>query len=357
MRSLDPIYFAPQPKLGGGWICYKDSPSPPPPPDYKGAATATSQSSTQAAITNYLLNLGNQSTPLGTRKYTQNGTFSVPGIGDQAGFDIPRYDSSIEMTPEGKGIYDQQMGISKGLLGLGQGSLDQTRASLGQPQDLSSVQDIADKSYANYTARLDPQWDQRKKQFDAQMANQGIVAGGEAYDNASRDFGQQRNDAYTQANQAAINTMPQTYQLSTAERMQPLTELNAIRTGAQPQMPQFQATPTAGGAQGANMLGAQGLQNQYDMGLYNSQVGQSNSMTNGLMGLAGTIGAAFISDRRMKRDIEKVGDDPRGFGIYKFRYLWDDVERTGVMADEVEKIIPEAVIDVGGVKAVNYGML
>ena len=31
--SQDPIYFAPQRKLGGGWICWKDSPSPPPAPD------------------------------------------------------------------------------------------------------------------------------------------------------------------------------------------------------------------------------------------------------------------------------------------------------------------------------------
>lgn len=272
----------------------KDSPSPPPAPDYKGAANATSQSSTQAAITNYLLNLGNQSTPLGTRKYTQNGNFSVPGIGDQPGFEIPKYDSSIEMTPEGQGLYNQQMGISKGLLGLGQGSLDQTRASLGQPQDLNSVQDIANKSYSNYTSRLDPQWDEKKKQFDSQMANQGLVAGGEAYDNASRDFGQQRNDAYTQADQAAINTMPQTFQLSSAERMQPLTELNAIRTGAQPQMPQFQATPTAGGAQGANLLGAAQAQSGYNQGLYNSQVGQQNSMMSGLMGLGGSFAPMFF---------------------------------------------------------------
>ena len=289
MRYLDPIYFAPQPKLGGGWICWKDSPSPPPAPDYTGAAQATSQGSAQAAVANSLLNMRNTSTPLGSQSFNQIGSYDIPSIGGQPGFSIPRYDQSISMTPAGQNLYNQQMGLSTGLLGLGQGSLDQTRASLGRPQDFGSVRDIADQSYAAQTARLDPQWDQRKGQFDQQMANQGITAGGEAYDNAARDFGQQRNDAYTQARLAAQQTMPQTYQLSTAQRMQPLTELNAIRTGAQPQMPQFQGLPAAGGVQGPNMLGAAQAGYGGALDQYNSQVGSNNAMTSGLFGLGGSI--------------------------------------------------------------------
>ena len=83
--------------------------------------------------------------------------------------------------------------------------------------------------------------------------------------------------------------MPQTFQLSSAQRMQPLTELNAIRTGAQPQMPQFQAVPTAGGAQGPNMLGAVSAQGQYDQGLYNADVASQNATMSGLFGLGGAV--------------------------------------------------------------------
>ena len=332
----------------------KDSPSQPAAPDYTGAAQATSQGSAQAAVANSLLNMRNTSTPLGSQSFNQIGSYDIPSIGGQPGFSIPRYDQSISMTPEGQNLYNQQMGLSTGLMGLGQSSLDQTRAALGQPQDMSSVGDIANQSYAAQTARLDPQWAQRKGQFDQQMANQGITAGGEAYDNAARDFGQQRNDAYTQARQAAISTMPQTYQLSTAQRMQPLTELNAIRTGAQPQMPQFQGQPTAGGVQGANMLGAAQGQNQYNMGLYNSGVGEANSFNSGLMSIAGALGAAMISDRRLKRDIRKVADDPRGFGWYSFRYLWSDRPQIGVMADEVPHA---AVRHPSGFLMVDYGRL
>lgn len=355
--SQDPIYFAPQPKFGGGWICYKDSPSPPPAPDYAGAARATSAGTVQASIANNLMGHPNINTPLGSQTWRQTGTASVPGAEGNPGIDVPTYTQDVNMTPAGQGLYDQQMGLSTGLMGLGQNSLNQTRASLGQPQDFNSVRDIANQSYADQTARLDPQWEQRKGAFDQQMANQGITAGGEAYDNASRDFGQQRNDAYTQARQAAISTMPQTYQLSSAQRMQPLTELNAIRSGAQPQMPQFQPTQYSMGAQGPNMSGAAGQQNQYDMGLYNSQVGEANSFNSGLMNLGGAIGSAWIkSDRRLKSNIIRIGDHPLGIGIYA--YGIDGRHEVGVMAQEVLEVKPEAVLQhPSGYLMVNYGAL
>src|SRR6185295_8073884 len=100
MRNLEPFYFAPQPKFGGGWVAYKDSPSPPPAPDYAGAATATSQGSAQAAIANSLLNQRRTTTPLGTQDFSQIGTYDVPGIGGQPGFSLPKYEQNITMTPE-----------------------------------------------------------------------------------------------------------------------------------------------------------------------------------------------------------------------------------------------------------------
>lgn len=292
--QLEPFWFAPTPKPGGGWIAHKDSPSPPPAPDYTGAARATSAGSVQASIANNLMAHPNIYTPLGSQTWTQTGTQTIPGADGNAAVDVPTYGQNVDMTPQGQDLYNRQLALSQGLMGLGQSSLDQTTASLGKPQDFSSVKDIADQSYANQTARLDPQWAQNEEMQGSQLANQGITQGSEAYNNAMRTFNQGKNDAYTQARQAAIATMPQTYQLSTAQRMQPLTELNAIRSGAQPQMPQFQPTQYAMGAQGPNMLGAAGAQSQYDMGLYNSQVGSQNSAMSGLFGLGGAIGSAAL---------------------------------------------------------------
>jgi hypothetical protein len=258
MRSLDPIYFAPQPKLGGGWICYKDSPSPPPAPDYKGAAEATARSQ-----------MGSQYTPYGSNVYT-------PDSNSPSG-----YRSTINLDPKAQQTLDSQLNISQNLGNLTEQQLGRVNQQYGQPMDMNSVQQVADQSYADQTARLDPQWEQRKQQFDQQMANQGITAGGEAYDNASRDFGQQRNDAYTQARQQATANMPQTYQLANSVYNQPLNTLNAIRTGAQIQNPQFSQQPAT------NYLGAAQGQGQYDQGLYNANVGQQNAMMSGLFSLGG----------------------------------------------------------------------
>jgi hypothetical protein len=351
------LYWSPQPKLGGGWIAYKDSPSPPPAPDYAGAARATSAGSVQASIANNLMAHPNIYTPLGSQTWTQTGTSTIPGAEGNAPVDVPTYAQNINMTPEGQDLYSRQLALSKGLMGLGQGSLDQTTASLSKPQDFQSVQDIADQAYKAQTSRLDPQWAHNQEMQDAQLANQGITRGSEAYDNAAREFGQQKNDAYTQARMAAISTMPQTFQLGTAERMQPLTELNAIRSGAQPQMPQFQPTQYSMGAQGANQLGAAQAQTGYNQGLYNSQVGQQNSFMSGLFGLGGAALAAPVgtfSDRRLKRDIVRVADDPRGFGWYLFRYLWSAWPQVGVMADEVPYA---ATRHPSGFFMVDYGRL
>ena len=279
MRSQDPIYFAPQRKADGGWICWKDSPSPPPAPDYTGAAQATASGNLEAARAATSANRINQYTPYGSQTYTQLGP-------DQ-------WRSDLNLAPQAQQTLDSQLNVSRNLGNLTEEQLGRVNQQYSQPMDLSSVQQVADQSYKDQTARLDPQWDQRKAQFDQQMANQGITAGGEAYDNASRDFGQQRNDAYTQARQAALSTMPQTYQLASSTYNQPLNTLNAIRTGAQIQNPTFQQAGMQQATPGANYLGAAGQQGQYDQGLYNSQVAGQNSMMSGLFSL-GSAALPFI---------------------------------------------------------------
>ncbi len=268
---------------------YFDKPDPPPAPDYAGAAQATSAGSAQAGIGSNIMAHPNVSTPLGSQTWDQNGVYHVPSIGGIPGFDIPMWNQNITLSPEQQALYDKQNQLSQGILGLGNNSLNQVKNAISQPQDLNSVQKVADQAYNAQTARLDPQWDQRRDQEYTRLANQGLTAGGEAYDNSMRDFNQGENDAYQQARLAAISTMPQTYQMDTAQRNQPLTEFNAIRTGAQPQMPQFQASQYSG-MQGPNMLGAAGMQGQYNQNLYGQQMAGSNAMMGGLFDL----GAAYM---------------------------------------------------------------
>ena len=55
--------------------------------------------------------------------------------------------------------------------------------------------------------------------------------------------------------------------------------------------------------------------------------------------------APFFSDRRLKEDVKRIGKTDDGLPIYSFKYKGDDAEQThvGFMADEVEKVKPEAV--------------
>jgi len=72
---------------------------------------------------------------------------------------------------------------------------------------------------------------------------------------------------------------------------------------------------------------------------------------------AGTVASAF-SDRRLKTDIERIGEREDGLGVYLFRYLWSPARFIGVMAQEVLKVKPEAVIHTpSGFMAVDYGAL
>jgi len=50
-----------------------------------------------------------------------------------------------------------------------------------------------------------------------------------------------------------------------------------------------------------------------------------------------------MSDSRLKKDIKKIGESIDGHNIYKFKYLDEENEYIGVMAEEVYAKKPEAV--------------
>ena len=89
------------------------------------------------------------------------------------------------------------------------------------------------------------------------------------------------------------------------------------------------------------------------------------------MGLTGTqsdifmaANAMMFSERGLKENISRIGAHPLGFGLYLFDFKQECRARCGVgrqfgvMADEVEKIVPQAVaLDADGFRMVNYAML
>jgi len=78
------------------------------------------------------------------------------------------------------------------------------------------------------------------------------------------------------------------------------------------------------------------------------------------LGSLGTLAMSLpgVSDRRLKKNIRQIGSLPSGLGIYSFDYIEGGRSQVGVMADEVEQVIPAAVITMAnGYKAVFYSML
>ena len=81
-------------------------------------------------------------------------------------------------------------------------------------------------------------------------------------------------------------------------------------------------------------------------------------------GLTDPSGWLASSDIRMKENIELIGQLPSGLNVYNFEYkpkfkdLAGHGAFTGVMAQEVEKVIPKAVVTMpNGYKAVNYSLI
>ncbi len=65
----------------------------------------------------------------------------------------------------------------------------------------------------------------------------------------------------------------------------------------------------------------------------------------------------FTSDRRLKKDVTKVGKHENGLNLYRYRYVWGGPEWIGVMAQEVALIHPKAIVPVNGWLAVDYGKI
>lgn len=128
-----------------------------------------------------------------------------------------------------------------------------------------------------------------------------------------------------------------------------------------------------GATQGYTGYGDTGLQRYFGSISSPGGYGQQNSQTNpGLLGMIGGIGsiiAPFMSDARLKKNIEPVGlmiitgddGDKHSLNVYDYLYAWeseDDPKTRGVMAQELLPIKPSAVVTLpNGYMAVHYSML
>jgi hypothetical protein len=202
--------------------------------------------------------------------------------------------------------------------------------------------------------RLDPLISQRDEDLRTRLANQGIKAGSDAYAREMNTFNQGSNDAY---NSLLLQGRSQATQEQLAEDNQRINQIGALMSGGQVSQPTFAAGTNQPQLPTVDYAGLVESNYQNQVGAYNAQNAQRQQMLGGLFGL----GSSFImkSDERSKKDIKKVGR-LMGQNLYEFRYKEQDrgaPKTVGVMAQEAEKKRPDAVLEIGGVKHVDYGRL
>ena len=340
----------------------KSAPSAPPPPDYVGAAKETASGNLDAARANIAANRVNQITPYGNVNYAMTGE-------DKYG--NPTWTATQTLAPDQQRLLDIQNQLSIGTGELGEKGLGYVKNMIDKPFDVSSLPSTGfnpSQSYQDaYMQRLAPQIQQGREKLEQQLANQGIQLGSEAYDRAMRNQAQRENDLLLGATTQGFGVGQQARQSALQEqaylRNEPLNTLSAVRTGAQVQGPTFVNPAMQANTAGADILGATQMGYNAQMGAANAQNAANNAMTQGLFSLGG---AALMSDIRTKENIKAIGWLPNGLPVYEYEYkpefkdhpLAGHGTHTGVMAQEVEVMYPNAVITLdNGYKAVDYGRL
>jgi hypothetical protein len=245
-----------------------------------------------------------------------------------------------------------QTALSNDAIDRGRASLTSGLRSAGFSQALGAAQQDANRQ-------------QNTNDMNAQLMGQGadrtLNAAGQLANIAGQYGDQQRANI---ASQGGIGAILQ--QLAQNRAQAPLSLLGT-------QAALFSGLPlglvhgqTEDGTANGTQTGQSTTKTSDPMGTFGGLLSGAGSLASGLgaMGLgfgagAGGLGSlAMLSDRRLKRDIVKLGERADGLAVYAYRYLWSKAQEVGLMAQEVLGVKPEAVVTLpSGYLALDYGKL
>ncbi len=183
-----------------------------------------------------------------------------------------------------------------------------------------------------------------------QTYNQNLGAAQFANTSQNQQFNQN-------ASNATLNNSGRQQQIQEASYLRnlPLNDIAALLgTGGGVQNPTFSNVAQVGVAapdyQGAVYANYNAANQQYQQ----AQQAKASGLGS-IFGLAGTLGSAAISDRRLKNNVQRIGTLANGVATYVFTYIGSAARHFGVMAQDVLKVQPEAVIVMpSGYMAVDY---
>lgn len=314
-------------------------PKAPAPPDPRQTSQASTSTNVGTAIANTMMQNMGQVGPTGSLSYDQTGTHTWRDPYTGQSYDIPQFTATTTLSPEMQRVHS--------------GLLNQAGSVVGNlsSEPMRSFDDYRAQSLEALMGRMNPMFDRDRASMETRLANQGIGMGARAYGSAQDDFSRGVNDARLGAIAASGDEQARMMQMDAARRAQPINEITALLSGSQVANPQFAVNRPSGIA--TTDVGGLINQNfQQRQGNYQSQMGNWQSGIGGLFGM----GAAFLSDERAKTDVRKVGETDDGLPIFTYRYKTGGPRQMGVMAQDVQRKNPDAVVRRGdGLLAVDYG--
>jgi len=237
-------------------------------PDPMMSSMIQAQLYKDAAREQQKMNMVSQTTPYGSLDYE-----SDPSSPSQ-------YRARQQVSPEIKKVLDANIGLSGDVTDVSRNLVSNARDRMATPLDLSydtNAMRIADLQRKT----LDPMWQQRQNQFDQTMADRGLVPGSQAYTNAARDFGMQRDNAY---NNMFLSSWDKANQNAITEYQMPFNSLASLKGGTQiTNAPELGLTQTPQETiQAPDYMGMQ-------QSNYSTKASMHNQMMGGLFGLGGNL--------------------------------------------------------------------
>ncbi len=260
-----------------------------------------------------------------------------------------------QLSPEVQALFDQQIGTANQIGAAASAQAGQLPTEAFNFDESGQRSRVEQAIFDRAKGLLDPVFAQQESRLRDSLANSGQLGTSFVNPGGRQEldiFGRNRSETFENVALDAIaqgeSVLGNEFNRALTQRAVPFNELASLLQGSQVNvpLPNQQAQPI-------DVLGTAQLQQN------NLQANASNKAANqrALMGGLFGLGAAAISDRRAKTDIKRVGQTDDGLPIYTYRYKWGGPVQMGVMAQEVEKVNPEAVIEIAGLKAVNYGAL
>ena len=340
-------------------MCYH---APDPTPAGQVGAAQVSQN-VGTAIANSFMNNVNQFGPDGSKTNAVTDYYTYTDHTDPkhpVDYKIPIWTQNTTLSPDQQKLYDSTNATKLSLSQLANSQANFLGGYMSKPFGYTAGEH--EKWASGLYDKLNaPREAQQMAGLQTQLANSGIKLGSDAYDRAMQSQAKSIEDA---RNQFELNSYNTGFSNAQATRNQPINEITALMSGSQVSMPNLGPTnsyniPTvdqAGIIQNTDQLRAQNAMNEYNA-------------KSGILGGLFSLGSSFLSDKRAKTDIEKIGETPvagddgneHETGLFAYRYKGESKSKPkhkGVMAQNVKRIKPSAVSKTpSGLMTVHYDRL